>query len=95
MLEQEVLSLLTKEAIKCVLMLKLNVTQIRSQDRFVTIDLKDVYVNISILPQDRKFLRFAYRSEAYQDHFFPFGIALLPHTFTKAPLQEHPCIQLL
>ncbi|KAL0197554.1 hypothetical protein M9458_006094, partial [Cirrhinus mrigala] len=33
------------------------VPQIRSEDWFVTIDLKDVYFHVSILPQHRKFLR--------------------------------------
>ncbi|KAL0148205.1 hypothetical protein M9458_056526, partial [Cirrhinus mrigala] len=42
------------------------ISQIRSKDWFVTIDLKDAYFHISILPQHRKFLRFAFRGEAYQ-----------------------------
>jgi len=33
--------------------------------------------SISILPQHRKFLRFAFRG------VLPFGLALLPHTFSK------------
>ncbi|KAI2655569.1 enzymatic polyprotein [Labeo rohita] len=35
------------------------VSQIRSEDWFVTVDLKDAYFHVSILPQHRKFLRFA------------------------------------
>ncbi|KAI2646518.1 Transposon Ty3-G Gag-Pol polyprotein [Labeo rohita] len=59
------------------------VSQIRSEDWFVTIDLKDAYFHVSILPQHRKFLRFAFRGEAYQYRVLPFGLALSPRTFTK------------
>ncbi len=59
------------------------VSQIRSEDWFVMIDLKDAYFHISILPSHRKLLRFAFRDEAYQYRVLPFGLALSPHTFTK------------
>ncbi|KAI2645622.1 Transposon Ty3-G Gag-Pol polyprotein [Labeo rohita] len=59
------------------------VSQIRSEDWFVTIDLKDAYFHVSILPQHRKLLRFAFRGEAYQYRVLPFGLALSPRTFTK------------
>ncbi|KAI2645466.1 Transposon Ty3-G Gag-Pol polyprotein [Labeo rohita] len=59
------------------------VSQIRSEDLFVTIDLKDAYFHVSILPHHRKFLRFAFRGEAYQYRVLPFGLALSPRTFTK------------
>ncbi|KAL0194816.1 hypothetical protein M9458_008388, partial [Cirrhinus mrigala] len=59
------------------------VSQIRSEDWFVTIDLKDAYFHVSILPQHRKFLRFAFRGEVYQYRVLPFGLALSPRTFTK------------
>ncbi len=42
------------------------VSQIRSEDWFVTIDLKDAYFHISILPSHRKFLSFAFGGKAYQ-----------------------------
>ncbi|KAI2657538.1 Transposon Ty3-G Gag-Pol polyprotein [Labeo rohita] len=48
------------------LTIKQVVSQIRSEDWFVTIDLKDAYFHVSILPHHRKFLRFAFRGEAYQ-----------------------------
>ncbi len=50
------------------MMLTINqvVSQIKSEYWFVTIDLKDAYFLISILPQHRKFLRFAFRGKAYQ-----------------------------
>ncbi|KAL0204541.1 hypothetical protein M9458_002559, partial [Cirrhinus mrigala] len=59
------------------------VSQIRSEDWFVTTDLKDTYFHVSILPRHRKFLRFAFRGEAYQYRVLPFGLALSPRTFTK------------
>ncbi|KAI2662393.1 hypothetical protein H4Q32_001228 [Labeo rohita] len=46
-------------------------------------NLKDVYFHVFILPQHRKFLRFAFRGEAYQYRVLPFGLALSPRTFTK------------
>ncbi|XP_077061833.1 uncharacterized protein LOC143714498 [Siphateles boraxobius] len=65
------------------LTIKQIVSQIRSEDWFVTIDLKDAYFHVSILPQHRKFLRFAFGGEAYQYRVLPFGLALSPRTFTK------------
>ncbi|KAI2644940.1 Transposon Ty3-G Gag-Pol polyprotein [Labeo rohita] len=59
------------------------VSQIRSEHWFVTIDLKDAYFHVSILPQHRKFRRFAFRGEAYQYRVLPFSLALSPRTFTK------------
>ncbi len=59
------------------------VPQIRSEDWFVTIHLKDAYFHISILPYRRKFLRFALGVRAYQYQDLPFGLALSPRTFTK------------
>ncbi len=49
----------------------------------MTIDLKDAYFHIEILPQHRKFLRFAFGGEAYQYQVLPFGLALSPRTYTK------------
>jgi len=59
------------------------VNQIRSEDWFVTIDLKDAYFHIPILPQHRKFLKFAFGGQAYQYRVLPFGLGLSPRTFTK------------
>ncbi|KAI2664009.1 Transposon Ty3-G Gag-Pol polyprotein [Labeo rohita] len=60
------------------LTIKQVVSQIRSEDWFVTIDLKDAYFHVSILPHHRKFLRFAFRGEAYQYRVLPFGLAFSP-----------------
>ncbi len=65
------------------LTIKMIVSQIQSGDWFVTIDLKDAYFHIEILPQHRKFLRFAFGGEAYQYRVLPFGLALSPRTYTK------------
>ncbi len=59
------------------------VSQIRSEDWFVTIDFKDAYFQISIRPCHSKFLRFAFGGKAYQYRVLPFGLALSPRTFTK------------
>ncbi|KAL0199702.1 hypothetical protein M9458_002889, partial [Cirrhinus mrigala] len=64
-------------------LLNRSVMRLKSEDWFVTIDLKDAYFHVSILPQHRKFLRFAFRGEAYQYRVLPFGLALSPRTFTK------------
>ncbi|KAI2664153.1 hypothetical protein H4Q32_002288 [Labeo rohita] len=64
------------------------VSQIRSEDWFVTIDLKHTYFHVSILHRHRKFLRFAFRGEAYQYRVLPFGLALSARTFTKEPLND-------
>ncbi|KAL0183540.1 hypothetical protein M9458_019236, partial [Cirrhinus mrigala] len=98
-MEQEVETLLRKEAIEVVPphdrdsgskelcpfldLRRLNRSVIRSKDWFVRIDLKDAYFHVSILPQHRKFLRFAFRGKAYQYRVLPFGLALSPRTFTK------------
>ncbi len=58
------------------LTIKQIVSQIRSEDWFVKIDLKDAYFHASILPQHRKFLRFAFGGEAYQ--YFRSGSSALP-----------------
>ncbi len=59
------------------------VPQIRSEDWFVTIDLKNAYFHISILPCHRKFLRFTFGGKAYQYRVLLFDLALSPRTFTK------------
>ncbi len=69
------------------LTIKQVVSQIRFEDWFVMIDLKDAYFHISILPQHWKFLRFAFRGKAYQYRVLPFGLAHSPHTFTKLWMQ--------
>lgn len=59
-------------------MLKMTVTQIKPKDWFITIDLKDAYFPISILPQHRKYLRFALMCEAYQ-----YQVQVRPNQFQR------------
>ncbi len=59
------------------------VSQIRSEDWFVTVDLNYAYFLVFIIPSHRKFLRFTFRGEAFQYRVLPFGLALSPRTFTK------------
>ncbi len=66
-----------------IITLKQVVSQTRSEDWFVKIDLEDAYFHVSILSIHRKFLRFSLVSEAYQYRVLPFGLALSPRTFTK------------
>ncbi len=67
---------------------------IRPQDWFAVIDLKDAYFHVSILPQCRPFLRFAFEGWAYQYKVLPLGLSLSPRVFTKVveaalvPLRE-------
>ncbi len=58
------------------LTLKQIVSQIRSEDWFVMIDLKDAYFHISIHPCHRKFLRFAFGGKAYQYWVLDMGLNL-------------------
>ncbi len=57
------------------------VPQIRSEDWFVTIDLKDAYFHISILLCHRRFLRFAFGGKAYQCRVLPFGPSIITMHF--------------
>ena len=66
------------------LTIKMIVSQIQSEDWFVTIHLKDTHFHIKILPQLRRFLRFAFGGEAYQYQVLPFGLALSSRTYTKS-----------
>ncbi|XP_046730107.1 trace amine-associated receptor 13c-like [Silurus meridionalis] len=74
--------------------LKEIVSQIRSEDWSVTIDLKDTYFHIAILPAHGRFLRFAFGGEAYQNRFLPFSLAIDPPVVPgQTPLAEsrlHP-----
>jgi len=52
-------------------------------DWFTSIDLKDAYVHIPIIPKHRKFLRFSFQGISYQYNSLPFGYSLAPRTFSK------------
>ena len=57
--------------------------QVRHEDWFMSIDLKDAYFQIQIASHHRRFLRFAFEGQAYQYTVLPFGLSLAPRTFTK------------
>ncbi len=63
--------------------LKQILSQIRTEDWFCSLDLKDAYFHIQIAPHHRRFLRFAFEGVAYQYTVLPFGLSLVPRTFTK------------
>ncbi|XP_033980402.1 uncharacterized protein LOC117477766 [Trematomus bernacchii] len=52
-------------------------------DWFMSIDLKDAYFHITIIPKHRKFLRFSFQGISYQFNRLPFGYSLAPRTFSK------------
>ena len=52
-------------------------------DWFTTIDLKDAYFHVEIVPEHRKYVRFAFQGIAYEYNRLPFGYSLSPHTFSK------------
>ncbi len=77
------------------LTMKTIMSQIHGWDWFVTIDLKGAYFHIQVVQRHRSFLRIAFGGKAYQYKVLPFGLALMPRTFTKcmdaalAPLRLH------
>ncbi len=56
--------------------LKQILSQIRTEDWFCSLDLKDAYFHIQIAPHHRRFLRFAFEGVAYQYTVLPFGLSL-------------------
>lgn len=56
---------------------------VRSGDWFASIDLKDAYFHVPIIPRHRKFLRFSFRGAQFQYNRLPFGYSLAPRTFSK------------
>uniref|UniRef100_UPI003AAB97E8 uncharacterized protein n=1 Tax=Centroberyx gerrardi TaxID=166262 RepID=UPI003AAB97E8 len=65
--------LTTKHLLECV----------QPGDWLTTIDLKDAYFHVPILPKHRKFLRFAFQGTAYEYQRIAFGYSLAPRTFSK------------
>ncbi len=65
------------------LTIKTIMSQVQEGDWFVTIDLKDAYFHIQVIQRHRRFLRFAFGGKAYQYKVLPFGLVLVPRTFTK------------
>jgi hypothetical protein len=56
---------------------------LRRGDWLASLDLKDAYLHIPILPAHRPYLRFAFRSRVYQFKVLPFGLSSAPRVFTS------------
>ena len=56
---------------------------IRRNDWMVSIDLKDVYLQIPIHPASRRFLRFTARGKTWQFQVLCFGLSTTPQVFTR------------
>lgn len=48
-----------------------------------SLDLRDAYFHVPILPAHRPFLRFAFGKKVYQFRVLPFGLSTAPRVFTK------------
>ena len=55
---------------------------IQPDDWTVSIDLADTYLHVSIHPDYRKYLSFAYQGEVWRFRSLPFGLAPAPWLFT-------------
>jgi len=56
---------------------------IRPGDFAVSLDLKDAYLHVPILPSHRRFLKFIFKGQTYHFTVLPFGLSSAPRTFTK------------
>jgi hypothetical protein len=56
---------------------------LRKGQWLATLDLKDAYLHVPILPAHRPYLRFAFEGRHYQFKVLPFGISTAPRVFTK------------
>lgn len=65
------------------LTLKQILSQVFLRDWFFSVDLKDAYLHIQIIPHYRPFLRFAFKGVAHQYTLLPLGLSLAPCTFMK------------
>ena len=57
--------------------------QLSASDWDVSIDLKDAYLHIPVLPQFRRFLGFQFMDLTYQYEVLPFGLKDSPWVFTR------------
>ncbi len=63
--------------------LKPIISQLCPGDWFMSLDLKDAYFHIEVVPHHKWFLRFAFKGVAYQYKVLPFRLSLAPRTFTR------------
>jgi len=50
---------------------------------FVSIDIKDAFFHVNIIPHCRRFLRFKWNGTTYEFGCLPFGLCTAPRVFTK------------
>ena len=55
----------------------------QSRDWMCALDLKDVYLSVSVSLEDRKYLCFIWDGRMYKFTYLPFGLCCVPRTFTK------------
>ncbi|KAI3374587.1 hypothetical protein L3Q82_021162 [Scortum barcoo] len=55
----------------------------QQDDWFTSIDLKDAYFHVPIIPKHRRFLRFSFQGIQYQYNRLPFRYSLAPRTFSR------------
>ncbi len=60
--------------------LKPILSQLCPGDWFMSLDLKDAYFHIEVVPHHKLFLRFAFKGLAYQYKVLPFGLSLATST---------------
>ena len=56
---------------------------VKPGDWFTSIDLKDAYFHVTVIPKHRKFLCFSLQGSHYQYNRLPFGYSLAPQTLSK------------
>ncbi|KAI3360259.1 hypothetical protein L3Q82_014572 [Scortum barcoo] len=56
---------------------------VHQDDWFTSIDLKDAYFHVPIIPKHMRFLRFSFQGIQYQYNRLPFGYSLAPRTFSR------------
>lgn len=55
---------------------------VSSGDWLASLDLKDAYFHVPVLPAHRPYLRFAFQDTVYQYRVLPFGLSTAPRVFT-------------
>ena len=63
--------------------LKSVIAVMRPQEWMTSVDLKDAYFHIGVVPTHRQYLRFHWLGQSYQFRALPFGMTSAPWLFTK------------
>ena len=56
---------------------------LQSGDWLISLDLQDAYLQVPVIPQSRRFLRFCLGSQVYQFRVLCFGLSSAPLVFTR------------